>query len=217
MGITISGASTQIPTNVVEVGNEISQNAINAISAAQTPSSGNPFQTLSAIGGAVSGYTIHKVDKPVTNWSHPFPIGSFLVALQANSNVWYPMVASGTVLGSAGNNTDIYQSYDFSFYDSNSNYIQLNYSNGSVYVGQNGDYYIASGNFNGQYSVGQSAVYVQANGPSYVSNDWNGSIESNSFYDNNANGGMGGTMYRYVYHNGIGGFYTADNPNNPPY
>jgi hypothetical protein len=217
MGISISGPSTQIPTNVVEVGNEITQNQLNAITASQAPSSGNPFQTFSAIGGAVSAYTIHKVDKPTSTWNHPFPVGSFMVALQANNNVWYPMVASGTILGSAGNDSPIYQSYDFSFYDSNNNWIPLNNNNGSVYVGSNGDYYIASGNFNGQYSVGQATQYVSANGPNYISNDWNGYIESNSFYDFNANGGMGGTMYRYVYHNGSGGFYTADNQNNPPY
>jgi hypothetical protein len=53
MGISISGPSTQIPTNVVEIGNEISQNAINAISASLTPSTGNPFSTSSELSSGL--------------------------------------------------------------------------------------------------------------------------------------------------------------------
>jgi hypothetical protein len=215
MGITISGPSTQIPTNVVEVGNEITQNQLNAITASQAPSSGNPLQTLSAIGGAVYGYTVHKVDKPTSSWSHPFPVGNFLVALKSNDNAWYPMVAQGTILGSAGNNFPVYQSYDFSFYDSNNSYIQLNNSGNSVEVGTNGDYYTASGNFNGEYTVTQNTVYNPANGPNFVG-DWNGYNEAAMFFDYNANGGMGGTRYRYVYRDIGGLFYTADNDNFPP-
>jgi len=55
MGITVSNPS-QIPVNVVEIGDEISQDAINAISSAGTPSTGNPFSTASAVTTAISTY-----------------------------------------------------------------------------------------------------------------------------------------------------------------
>lgn len=45
----------QIPTNVVEVGNEISTDQLAAIQAASTPSTGNPFATQSWVGS--QGYT----------------------------------------------------------------------------------------------------------------------------------------------------------------
>ena len=41
----------QIPTNVVEVGNEISTDQLAAIQAASTPSTGNPFATQSFVTG----------------------------------------------------------------------------------------------------------------------------------------------------------------------
>ena len=52
MGINIT-SPTQIPVNVVEIGNEISQNAINAISASVTPSAGNPFSTSSELSSGL--------------------------------------------------------------------------------------------------------------------------------------------------------------------
>lgn len=45
----------QIPTNVVEVGNEISADQLAAIQAASTPSTGNPFATEAWVGS--QGYT----------------------------------------------------------------------------------------------------------------------------------------------------------------
>ena len=49
-----ASVGTQIPTNVVEVGNEISQNSINAISASASPATGNPFITTSALNSGLS-------------------------------------------------------------------------------------------------------------------------------------------------------------------
>ena len=45
----------QIPTNVVEVGDEISADQLAAIQAASTPSTGNPFATQAWVGS--QGYT----------------------------------------------------------------------------------------------------------------------------------------------------------------
>jgi hypothetical protein len=42
----------QIPTNVVEVGNEITSDALAAINSASTPSAANPFATLSVLPAA---------------------------------------------------------------------------------------------------------------------------------------------------------------------
>ena len=53
MAITIS-TPTQIPTNVVEVGNEISADQLAGITSATTPSAGNPFSTASAVTTAIS-------------------------------------------------------------------------------------------------------------------------------------------------------------------
>lgn len=44
-----ASVGVQIPTNVVEVGNEISQNSINALAAASSPSTVNPLMTSSAV------------------------------------------------------------------------------------------------------------------------------------------------------------------------
>ena len=61
--MTISASvSTQIPTNVVEIGNEISASQLAAITSASAPTGGNPFLTTSAgnssyLGiNALSGY-----------------------------------------------------------------------------------------------------------------------------------------------------------------
>jgi hypothetical protein len=44
-----ASVGVQIPTNVVEVGNEISQNSINALAAASSPATVNPFMTSNAV------------------------------------------------------------------------------------------------------------------------------------------------------------------------
>lgn len=44
-----ASVGVQIPTNVVEVGNEISQNSINALAAASSPATLNPFMTSNAV------------------------------------------------------------------------------------------------------------------------------------------------------------------------
>jgi len=46
-----ASVGVQIPTNVVEVGNEITQNAINALAAATSPSAVNPFATVAYVSG----------------------------------------------------------------------------------------------------------------------------------------------------------------------
>lgn len=47
-----ASVGVQIPTNVVEVGNEISQNSINALAAASSPSTVNPLMTSSAVAAS---------------------------------------------------------------------------------------------------------------------------------------------------------------------
>jgi hypothetical protein len=57
MSINVS-IGFQIPTNVVEVGNEITSDQLGAIGAASTPSAANPFVTQSALPAA--GVTVDK-------------------------------------------------------------------------------------------------------------------------------------------------------------
>jgi hypothetical protein len=217
MGITISGPSTQIPTNVVEVGNEITQNQLNAITASQTPSVGNPMQTQSAmvqyLNGNVWPSITNKTTQPQYNWNHPFPYsGNFVTVLKAETGQWWPWSSNGTLLGSVYNGP-YDNSYDFSFYDDNSNYISLS---GTATVGDSNTNYTALGywdaNTQSTYTSSSGNSYFGATGPTYAGN-WDNPIASASFYSMN----NGGWMYRYVYLDGSGGFYTADNMNNPPY
>jgi hypothetical protein len=216
MGITISGPSTQIPTNVVEVGNEITQNQLNAITASNLPSTGNPLQTLSAVqtyvGNNVSPILSQKVDRAAVGWSHPFPIGgNFVLVFHHATNQWWPWNTAGTVLHSQVSGTN-QNSYNFDFHDWNGSFFSLS---GNPDVGASYTNYNALGywdNVNGTtFSISTGTSYYSASGPSYAGN-WDNPVGASSqFYD-----GMS-WYYRYVYLDGNGGFYTADNMNNPPY
>lgn len=218
MGITISGPSTQIPTNVVEVGNEITQNQLNAITASTTPSTGNPMQTLSAMTTYVQNNAVNplngKVIKPDQSgqWNHPFPMsGNFVVVYKADTNSWWPWTTNGTVIGSQNGGT-FQASYNFDFNDWYGNTVYLN---GNPDIGTNVTNYTALGNWDANtqstYSTSSGQTYYPANGPSN-GQGWGGYVgSSQSFYDGS------NYVYRYVYLDGTGGFYTADNQNNPPF
>lgn len=208
MGITISGPSTQIPTNVVEIGNEISQNAINAIANAQVPSTGNPFTTVSNAYSIGASLVVNKQNTPTTSWGYSFPIPTN-IPLGVLNGSWVPLAAQGTVLGyDYGASSPLDNSYNFDFTDDLGNYISLN-GTGSV-GNDNVTYYYATGNFDGGISDSTTTVYFQGTGPNYASN-WDSPINYAQYYDFNSN-----VMYRYVYLDGSGGFYTADNQYNPP-
>lgn len=222
MGITISGPSTQIPTNVVEVGNEITQNQLNAITASNLPSSGNPLQTQSAlqtyINTFVSPVVNAKQNAPYAAWTHPFPItGNFLVMLNPSTQVWWPIlpvgqifaVDYGTVVGTTTN------PFNFDFYDGLSNFVALNDGgNPPVTANQYNSWTSLGGWDNAAQSTYSNTTYsvsVPASGPSYVG-DWNNYLAYAYFYDSTYNN----YRYRYVYRDNSGGFYTADNDFNPP-
>jgi hypothetical protein len=73
-------------------------------------------------------------------------------------------------------------------------------------------YYYSAGDYNGNIQSGTTSTNYPATGPNYTSGDWSSPENYASYYDGSYN-----TMYRYVYRDGSGGFYTADNPYNPPY
>jgi len=208
MGISITSPS-QIPVNVVEIGNEISQNAINAIAAAQLPSTGNPIQTLSAAAALVNQSAVNKQNTPSVSWGFPFPIPTNLPLALLNGS-WVPLAAFGTTVGEDfGASTTRFNSYNFDFTDGSGNYVPLS---GSSAVGlDNVTYYYANGNYDGNIQSGTTSTNYPATGPNYTS-DWSGPENSVGFYDNSYN-----YVWKYVYRDGSGGFYTADNPYNPPY
>ena len=215
MGISITSPS-QIPVNVVEVGNEISQNAINAISASATPSTGNPMQTLSAMQNYDALYVFPAINQkpnyPHIGWNHPFPVnGNFVTVFSPNTASWWPWNAANTVFHSVQGGY-FQNTFDFSFYDWNNTYYTLT---GNPNVGYDVTNYATLGYWDPTnvttYSSSTSPNYFAANGPSHVGN-WDNPVGySSQFYD-----GMQ-WLYRYVYLNGSGGFYTADNQYNPPY
>jgi hypothetical protein len=216
MGITISGPSTQIPTNVVEVGNEITQNQLNAITASSVPSTGNPMQTLSAVQTYIVNNVAPSINQKVNsagiNWNHPIPIsGPFVLVYHYGTNKWWPWNLNGALIHSVSGGT-FQNSYNYDFYDSMGNWITLS---GNPDVGSSVTNYTTLGywdDVNGTtFTSSSSTSYYSANGPNYVGN-WDNPVgASNQFYD-----GMS-WYYRYVYLDGNGGFYTADNMNNPPY
>jgi hypothetical protein len=216
MGITISGPSTQIPTNVVEVGNEITQNQLNAITASNVPSTGNPLQTLSAVQTYVGNFVLptvnQKINSPLSSWTHPFPaVGNFVCVLRPDTNLWWPWNTNGTQIHSVSGGT-FQASYNFDFTDNNGSQIYLN---GNPDVGTSNTVYTTLGQWDSvnqtTYSTTTSNSYYPANGPSN-GGDWSGYVgNSGQFWDGSY------YQYRYAYHNGSGGFYTADNMNNPPY
>lgn len=214
MGITISGASTQIPTNVVEVGNEITQNQLNAITASAVPSLGNPLQTYTALQGFiasnVSPTLAAKVTSPALSWTHPFPYnGNFVTVLRPDTGLWWPWNGAGQLLATVTGNSE-QSSYNFDFMDASMQTISLN---GTADVGLNATNYNALGYWDSisqsTYSSNVGISYFPATGPTYAGN-WDNPIASAYFYD-----GMS-YNYRYVYLAGGGGFYTADHANNPP-
>lgn len=208
MGISISGPSTQIPVEVVEIGNEITQNQLNAITAAVSPSSSNSFQTVNSVASYVSSAIVNKLNSPVNQWGWNFPIPANIPIAWLDGS-WVPLAASGTTLGyDTGASVPITANFDFSFTDDQSNYISLY---GSSQVGNdNVTVYTASGNYDGSVTDSTTTVYFEPTGPSYAGN-WDSYENYASYTDSSYN-----TMYRYVYRDESGGFYTADNSSNPP-
>ena len=97
MSLTISGPSTQIPVEVVEVGNEITQNQLNAITAGSLPATGNPFITDGAL--TAKGYAT--LASPTFTGTVTIPAGAsisgYLTSATASST--YAPKASPTFTG----------------------------------------------------------------------------------------------------------------------
>jgi len=79
----------QIPTNVVEVGDEISTDQLAAIQAASTPSTGNPFATQAWVGS--QGYT-------TSSGLSQDQVYAIALATNVSSFAWIGSSWSGTVL-----------------------------------------------------------------------------------------------------------------------
>jgi hypothetical protein len=138
--------------------------------------------------------------------------GNFVLVYRPDTNTWWPWNSANTHLG--GMSGGAYEaSYNFDFYDGNMNFVNLN---GTANVGLQTINYYTLGYWdsvnNTTYYTSPSNNPFAGTGPNYAGN-WDSPIANAYFYDSNTLN----WMYRYVYLNGSGGFYTADNGNNPPY
>lgn len=231
--------------NVVNVGDEISASALSGIQAANPGlSQSNPVASVNYVTTALSGISAStswgqitgtlasQSDlnsalsgklassvyynqlpslqlKPEASWGFSFPRPTNIPLALLDGN-WVPIAAAGTTLGyDYGASSSLDASYDFSFYDDQSNWISLQ---GLASVGtQNVTVYVAAGNYDGTVTDSVTSVYAQSTGPNYAGN-WDNPVTYAGFQDSSGN-----PMYRYVYLDGSGSFYTADNSNNPPY
>jgi hypothetical protein len=89
----------QIPTNVVEVGNEISADQLAAITNASTPSAGNPLTTQSYISGLSYATTSFVTSQGYVTSAGISQDQAYAIALTSNiaSFVWGSGVWSGSI------------------------------------------------------------------------------------------------------------------------
>ena len=102
-----ASVGVQIPTNVVEVGNEISLSAINALAAASSPATVNPFMTSSAVSGtylttATASSTYLTTSAASSTYQ---PIGSYLTDAPNNGNEYVRKNAAWAVATGGGGAT----------------------------------------------------------------------------------------------------------------
>jgi hypothetical protein len=157
-----ASVGTQIPTNVVEVGNEISQNSINAIAASSSPSTINPMMTASAVaatyatkasptftgtvtipaGASISGYATQSYvtsqgylnDAPSNGNEYVRKNGAWSIATGGGGGV-----AWGSITGTLSSQTDL------TTYVTGLGYIGDAPNNGNEYVRKNLGWAVATG------------------------------------------------------------------------
>jgi hypothetical protein len=151
-----ASVGTQIPTNVVEVGNEISQNSINAIAASASPATGNPFITTTALNAGLS--TKSPLASPTFTGTVTIPAGASISGYLTTSS------ASSTYQTQAGMSSYLTTSAASSTYQPIGSYLTDAPNNGSEYVRKNAAWAIASGGGGGGISDAPN------NGFSYVRN-----------------------------------------------
>jgi hypothetical protein len=156
-----ASVGTQIPTNVVEVGNEISQNSINAIAASASPATGNPFITTTALNTGLS--TKSPLASPTFTGTVTIPAGASISGYLTTSS------ASSTYQTQAGMSSYLTTSSASSTYQPIGSYLTDAPNNGSEYVRKNAAWAIASGGGGGVAWGGiTGTVTAQTDLTSYV-------------------------------------------------
>jgi hypothetical protein len=144
----------------------------------------------------------------------PFPVNPDIMYGVKNGS-WVPLAANDALLYSDTSGASaINGTYSFEGYDSSGQYYSP-YQTGEVTVGNdNVVIYRADGDFTGNWDSSTEIEYYPATGPSGLNGDWENAVASWEEYDSS---GYFTGNYIYVYLDGSGGFYSATNPNNPPY
>ena len=96
----------QIPTNVVEVGDEISSDQLAALNAASTPSAGNPLATTTDVATAVTGMlTISTLSNgATTNLYGMGPATGFVLSYNGTELEWVTPAGATGAAGANGTN-----------------------------------------------------------------------------------------------------------------
>lgn len=150
MSINVS-VGFQIPTNVVEVGNEISTQQLGAITSGSSPTSANPFTTVSYITGlsylttSAASTTYALKASPTFTGTVTIPAGASISGYLTTSS------ASSTYQTIAGMGSYATHSY-VSSYVSGLGYLTDAPSNGSEYVRKDGAWAVATGGGGGGIS-----------------------------------------------------------------
>lgn len=132
-----ASVGTQIPTNVVEVGNEISQNSINALAAASSPATLNPFMTSNAVSATYATRV-----SPTFTGTVTIPAGASITGYLTTS------LASGTYQTISGMTNYLTTSSASTIYQTQagmSSYLTDAPSNGNEYVRKNAAWAVATG------------------------------------------------------------------------
>ena len=144
----------------------------------------------------------------------PFPVNPDIM-YGVKNGTWVPLATNDVILyRDTSGAYAINGSYSFEGYDS-SGYYYSPYQYGDVTVGNdNVVVYRADGDFTGNWDSSTEIDYYPATGPNSPDGNWDNPVASWEEYDSS---GYFTGNYVYVYLDGYGGFYSASNPNNPPY
>ena len=163
MSINVS-VGFQIPTNVVEVGNEISTQQLGAITSGSSPTSANPFTTVSYVSG-LSYLTTSSASTTYAPKASPTFTGVVTIPAGASiSGYLTTSSASSTYQTIAGMSNYATHSY-VSSYISGFGYIGDAPSDGSEYVRKNAAWAVATGGGGGGISDAPSdgSLYARQN------------------------------------------------------
>ena len=190
MSINVS-VGFQIPTNVVEVGNEISTQQLGAITSGSSPTSANPFTTVSYISG-LSYLTTSSASTTYAPKASPTFTGVVTIPAGASiSGYLTTATASSTYQTLSGMSSYLTTSTASSTYQPRGAYLTDAPSNGSEYVRKNAAWAVATGGggisdapSDGFSYVRNSAAWLQFTGVTDAPNDGSSYVRNMSGWSN---------------------------------